>query len=84
MKEDRSGMERQGEGLARWLQEHPDNRLDAALADAGVSAGPRQAPQPGALRRFIEGGRNGVLPPGMGRLIPQIQSCNGQCLQEAG
>lgn len=61
---DRSGIERQEAALAQWLADHPGYELVEALVDAGVSAGSGKHRQRGALRRFIEGGRSGLVPPG--------------------
>ena len=61
---DRSGMDRQEQALAQWLLDHPDYQLAEALVDAGVSAGKGKNRKRGALARFIQGGRDGTVPPG--------------------
>jgi hypothetical protein len=50
--------------LAQWLADHPEYQLAEALVDAGMSAGSGKHRMRGALARFIEGGRNGAVPPG--------------------
>jgi DNA invertase Pin-like site-specific DNA recombinase len=61
---DRSGMDRQEAALRQWLADHPDYQLAEALVDAGVSAGKGRHRTKGALARFIQGGRDGTIPPG--------------------
>jgi len=61
---DRSGMGRQEAALAGWMAEHPEYVLQEALVDGGVSAGKGKNRTRGALSRFIEGGRSGLIPPG--------------------
>ena len=57
-------MDRQEAALAQWLAEHPDYTLAEALVDAGVSAGKGRHRTKGALAKFIQGGRDGTVPPG--------------------
>jgi DNA invertase Pin-like site-specific DNA recombinase len=57
-------MERQEAALAAWLAAHPEYQLAEALTDAGVSAGKGMNRTRGALSRFIEGGRSGLIQPG--------------------
>ncbi|CAK6692700.1 hypothetical protein ICNINCKA_01265 [Synechococcus sp. CBW1107] len=57
-------MDRQEAALAGWLAAHPEYVLQEALVDAGVSAGKGRNRTRGALARFIEGGRSGLVPPG--------------------
>lgn len=61
---DKSGMDRQEAALAQWLADHPDYQLAEALVDAGVSGGKGKNRTKGALARFIQGGRDGTVPPG--------------------
>jgi hypothetical protein len=61
---DKSGMDRQEQALTDWLLDHPDYQLAEALVDAGIGAGKGRNRTRGALARFIEGGRNGTIPPG--------------------
>ncbi len=61
---DRSGMDRQEAALRQWLADHPDYQLADALIDAGVSAGKGRNRTKGALSTFIQGGRDGTIPPG--------------------
>lgn len=57
-------MARQEAALQQWLLDHPDYQLAESLVDAGVSAGKGKHRLKGALARFIQGGREGTVPPG--------------------
>jgi hypothetical protein len=70
--EDRSGMGRQEEALARWLADHPEYQLQDSLVDAGVSASTGANRKKGALGRFIAAAEAGHVPPGSVLIVESL------------
>jgi hypothetical protein len=65
-------MERQELALRRWLDEHKEYELVESLVDAGVSAGKGKHRKSGALSRFLEMGRKGVIPVGTCLVVENV------------
>lgn len=82
-KEDRSGMDRQEEALARWLAAHPDYVLQEALVDPGVSAGRGRHRKRGALSRFIAAARAGAIPPGSALVVESMTRLSREVATDA-